>query len=454
MMSQAARDPLFFACLAVSNQDAPDVGDLCIRCHAPDGWLQGRSLPTDGSLLNNNDREGVQCDFCHKLVNPTPLGVNPHGDDPDYTAGTYPLDQTYLGTLAAIPPASANGMYVVDSSNAKRGPFLDAAARHQMIYSPFHAEAAICGTCHDVSNPVYATQADGSYLPNAFDAPADDFSPYSMFPVERTYSEWLMSAYNSPEGVYSPVFGGNKANVSTCQDCHMADVTGYGCNKKGAPLRNDLPLHDFTGGNTFVPLLVAQLFPGEVDPAALEAGIARATAMLRSAATLGLDVTETAEGFEAAVRVTNETGHKLPSGYPEGRRIWLNVRAVDQDGVVIYESGAYDQATGVLDHDPAAKIYEIKPGISEEVAAAVGQSAGVSFHFVLNNKIYSDNRIPPRGFTNAAFEQIQSPPVNYSYDDGQYWDDTVYSLPAGTARVDVTLYYQSTSKEYVEFLRD
>lgn len=71
MMSQSARDPLFYACLAVANQDVVGVGDMCLRCHAPDGWLNGRCVPTDGSALNNNDRQGVQCDFCHKLVMPT-----------------------------------------------------------------------------------------------------------------------------------------------------------------------------------------------------------------------------------------------------------------------------------------------------------------------------------------------------------------------------------------------
>jgi PKD repeat protein len=88
------------------------------------------------------------------------------------------------------------------------------------------------------------------------------------------------------------------------------------------------------------------------------------------------------------------------------------------------------------------------------VAPVLGLPAGVSFHFVLNNQVYSDNRIPPRGFTNEAFEQIQSPVVGYSYPDNQYWDDTEYHLPAETARVEVTLNYQTTSKEYIEFLRD
>ena len=108
----------------------------------------------------------------------------------------------------------------------------------------------------------------------------------------------------------------------------------------------------------------------------------------------------------------------------------------------------------MLTKDSDAKIYEIKPGISPELAPLVNRPAGVSFHFVLNNQIFSDNRIPPRGFTNANFQAIQSPPVGYTYADGQHSDETEYHLPAATVLVTATLYYQTTSKEYVEFLRD
>ena len=452
MMAQAARDPLFYACLAIANQDAPDSGDLCIRCHSPAGWLEGRSIPTDGSALNNNDREGVQCDLCHKLVQPTLVGVNPFLDDPDYTSSTFPEDQQYLDILEALGSStvhSANGMYIADNSNDKRGPFVDAVARHQMLYSPFHKEAAICGTCHDVSNPAFTRQPDDTYIPNDFDTPAASSDPYTMFPIERTYSEWLMSEYNTAEGVSAPEFGGNKEFVSTCQDCHMRDVTGTGCNKKGAPTRNDLPLHDLTGGNTTMPELVLTLFPDEVNPEALLSGVERATYMLEKAASLDVNV----EGSVVTVRVTNETGHKLPSGYPEGRRIWINLKASDDQGNT-YESGAYDPATGVLTKDAVAKVYEVKPGISADLAPVVKRPEGVGFHFALNNQIFSDNRIPPRGFTNANFALIQSPPVGYSYNDGQYWDDTTYTLDFEPTSVTVTLYYQTTSKEYVEFLRD
>lgn len=459
MMAQAARDPLYFACLAIANQDAPESGDLCIRCHAPDGWLNGRSIPTDGSALNDNDREGVQCDFCHKLVQPSLIGVNPYPDDADYTAGTFTSDQDYLAQLTIIPPQSGNGMYIAHSANAKRGPFVDAEAKHKMNYSPFHSESDICATCHDVSNPVYTRNADGTYSPNPLGSPSPDFNTYMMLPVERTYSEWKMSAFNTPEGVPSDVFGGNKANVSTCQDCHMRDVSGYGANKKGIPYRTDLPLHDMTGGNTFIPDLVAHLYPDEVDHAALDAGKARALAMLKSAATVELTTTTNANDISAEVTVTNNTGHKLPSGYPEGRRIWINLKAYDIDGILLYESGAYDTATAELTKT-GTKIYEIKLGMSEEIAAAASADGiktytpGESFHFVLNDLVVKDNRIPPMGFTNANFDAIQSPVVEYSYDDGQHWDNTTYLLPLETFHIKVQLLYQTVSKEYVEFLRD
>jgi hypothetical protein len=269
--------------------------------------------------------------------------------------------------------------------------------------------------------------------------------------VERTFSEWSVSEY-AFAGVYAPQFAGDKPDgiVSNCQDCHMRDVTGKGCNESGAPTRSDLGLHDFTGGNTFVPDIIAIYYPDEVDVAQLADAKARAVDMIQKAATMTL----TPEDFGVTVRIFNETGHKLPSGYPEGRRTWLNIQAFDELGQKVYESGAYDFSTGVLTHDDDVKIYEIEPGLSPALAAALGQPPGKSFHFVLSDTVFFDNRIPPRGFTNANFIEIQSPPVGYAYADGQYWDDTEYYLPAETESVYVTFYYQTTTKEYVEFLRD
>ncbi len=440
MMAQAARDPFFYACLAVAEQDAPGAGDLCIRCHSPGGWEEGHSTNTSGAMLNAKDRHSVQCDFCHRAV------------DYNYLPGVSPIqDYDVLQNIDPLPLQYGNGQFINDPEPLMRGPYSDVVASHQTVYSPFHKSAATCGLCHDVSSPVFERTGDYDYTPTAFDEEHPDMDIRDMIPVERTFSEWSVSEYAST-GVYAPQFAGNKPDgmVSNCQDCHMHDVTGNGCSEPGAPNRSDLPLHDFTGGNTFVPDIVSTYYPDEVDVAQLADAKARATGMIEKAATMTL----TREDYGVSVRVFNETGHKIPSGYPEGRRMWLNVKAYDGTGQQIYESGAYDFATAVLARDEDAKIYEIHPGLSNALAAALGQPAGHSFHFVLSDTVFSDNRIPPRGFTNAAFVQIQSPPVDYAYADGQYWDDTEYHLPEAADSVHVTLYYQTTSKEYVEFLRD
>jgi hypothetical protein len=435
MMAQASIDPLFLAALTIANQDAAESGDLCLRCHMPAGWLHGRSTPTDGGQMLISDKHGVSCDLCHRMV------------DPIYEPGVSPEeDQAILAALGMAPTEFGNGMFVIDPTGMRRGPFPDADLGHAILYSPFHQQAAICGTCHDVSNPALQKDGNGNYVPGPLDQMSDDFASTFLMPVERTYSEWLNSEYNTIEGVYAPQFGGNKEFVATCQDCHMRDVTGKGCNLSGAPQREDLPLHDMTGGSVWLPTILDQVDP-TVDTAALQAGADRATYMLENAATM---IAEDLSGT-LRVTVTNETGHKLPTGYPEGRRIWINVQFKDSDGVIVAEHGAYDAAEGILDGD-STKVYETLMGLDQAMADIADLEPGKSFHFVLNNEVLKDNRIPPRGFTNDAFAEFGGAPVQYSYADGQYWDETDFVVPANAEQAVVSLYYQSTSKEMIDFL--
>ncbi|MCB1184616.1 T9SS type A sorting domain-containing protein [bacterium] len=444
MMAQSMRDPLYRATLIVAEEVAPSAGDLCIRCHSPGGWAGGRSLDTGMGLLNDVDLQGVQCDFCHR-------SVSPH-----YVAGVSPaVDADILAELAEVPVDPANGQFVLDPAPVRRGPYSDADPSHQWLYSDFTLSAEFCGTCHDVSNPVFVAGATpGTYDVDGLDQQHPDGDKRNMYPVERTFSEWSVSEY-AAGGVYQPQFAGDRPDgmVSTCQDCHMRDVTGVGANVPGSPTRTDLAIHDLTGANTFVPDILPDFYPG-LDTAALQDGKLRAQAMLSLAASMELTVTPVDGQPAVNVRITNETGHKLPSGYPEGRRAWIHVEAFDAGDQPVYESGHYDDATGHLTHDADAKVYEIEGGISTRLSGLLGVPAGPSFFFPLNDTVYSDNRIPPRGFTNANFEAVQSPPVSYSYADGQHWDDTLYLLPAGARSVEVTFYYQSTSQEYIEFLRD
>ncbi len=438
MMGQSMRDPLFLACLTVAEQDAPSSGDICIRCHSPGGWQEGHSDDTSGAMITAKDRQGVQCDFCHSIV------------DFNYVSGISPQPDSVV--VAGIDPPLldyANGSFIMDQQPVRRGPRADSTAPHAFLESPFHRSGNICGTCHNVSNPVYYDDGSHDLVLTPFDQNHPDGRVYSMGQVERTYAEWTQSDYANG-GVYAPQFAGTKADgmVGKCQDCHMHDVVGEAAIL--GQVRQDLALHDLTGGNTFVPDIIPDFFASEVNPAQLQAGKLRARAMLQKAATL--EVTPTATGIN--VRVTNQTAHKLPSGYPEGRHMWLQIEAVDSGGSTVFSSGAYDSETGDIAHDTQLKIYEIEGGFSPAIASALGLPFGPSFHFVLNDSTFFDNRIPPRGFSNAAFADVQSPVVGYSYPDGQYWDDTEYVLPQEADSVFVSLYYQSTSPGYIEFLRD
>lgn len=282
-----------------------------------------------------------------------------------------------------------------------------------------------------------------------------------MFPEQRTYSEWLNSAYVNGVEYADHRYGGNDPDgvVSSCQDCHMPKVIAGGCvfYQFGEPWfeRPDMPQHSFSGANTWVVQGIRhQLGAEEADAIGLtqervDAAAARTANMLEAASDMTLEM----DGARLKVRIVNESGHKLPSGYPEGRRMWVNVKFTDAKGAIVSEIGAYDSVSATLDTN-GTKIYQAKHGTTQEIAKLTGIPAGENFHLALANKRYFDNRIPPRGFSNKAFAAIGSQPVGYSYSDGQHWDDTWFDVPAGAVDATVTLFYQTTTRDYIEFLRD
>jgi Cytochrome c554 and c-prime len=455
MMGQAARDPIFHAALSIANQDADFAGDLCLRCHTPGGWLAGRSEPTDGSALMGIDFQGVSCNFCHRMVDPVyEAGVSPVVDLEVFNGvkGTNP-------GVAETTPNPHTGSYVVDFFDRRRGPFdLGDFSFHAWELSPFHQDSAMCATCHDVSNPIFTKQPDGTYALNDLDTPHEAFDPmdppfdkYDMFPVERTYSEWAQSDFAIAPIDMTGRFGGDNPFVSSCQDCHMPDQDANAC-RIDPTHRPDMPQHAFNGGNNWVINSVRSLYDdsetGITDDIANDS-IARAEYMLENASDMELSE----DGSTLSVRVINQSGHKLPTGYPEGRRMWVNVRFLDASDALVAERGAYDPVTAELTTGDT-KVYEAKLGVDAAVAAATGIPEGEGFHFAANNVWIKDNRIPPRGFTNAGFESVQAAPVAYSYMDGQYWDDTSYAIPSGAVKAEVRVYFQLVSKEYIEFLRD
>lgn len=448
MHAQSVRDPVWQAAVTIASQDAAFSVETCLKCHSPLAHFGGRGVDVNGQIdyasLQPADFDGVTCNVCHRLV------------DPVYEAGVSPtVDDMIIMALTNGPPVTpGNAQYVLDPDDVRRGPFNDLGAGHphSWLYSPFHQEGDLCQTCHDVSNPTLSKQMDGSYQLNSINAQHPTHDKHDMFPEQRTYTEWSLSEFAATGVDMGGLFGGNKVVVSTCQDCHMPDVTGEACIPPFDPVfRTDLPLHTFQGANNTALEMILHQYSEELDETmvdAINANLAANLTMLQNATDMEL----TQNGCQLEVKITNNCGHKLLTGYPEGRRIWINVKYYD-GAVLVAERGFYDTGTAALTTTDT-KVYETVMGIDATQSAATGEPVGPSFHLVFLNTILKDNRIPPRGFDNAAFEAGQAGHVGYSYADGQYWDETGYGIPVDADSAEVTLYYQSFSREYIEFLRD
>lgn len=547
MMSHASRDPIFWAQLAVVEQDFDGAGDLCIRCHMQGGWLAGRSVPTDGTSLLERDKNGIQCDFCHRLTNPDQsehLGIQ---------------NSPFIAKTGREGHYGA-GQYVLFPGVKKLGPYSDAEARHPNLKSSYHRSVDFCGTCHDVSNPAVGDLAPnhGAQIP----LPAGSFSgspgtpvtgkaafnnpPYAYGIVERTYSEYKASAFPTtrvsdfnklpaelqvasgsiaiakakaengglnPNGNYSD----GTVRYFSCQTCHLPPTQGTAVatsrihNKPKK--RTDMPSHDLTGGNYWVPEAIKYL--DSKGKLRIGGGL---TASQKQAMTDGSN--RARDNLDASaylqllpnnqLKITNLTGHKLISGYPEGRRMWLNIKWY-RGTRLIKEEGKYGAITMSMDFGSffsffnpqainsivdieTARIYEAHGAITQpwaqklidmgrpanlplsfdrssgRVTMTLGQLAASppdtyheTFHFVLNNYVSKDNRIPPyqmrydearkRNALPVPETQYGNPGPGGMYD---HFDIVQLNPPSslfGTAtRAEIRLMYQPTSWEYIQFL--
>jgi hypothetical protein len=279
MHAYAGIDPVFLAMEAKGQRETNGaLGDFCVQCHAPVahrlGLVQtGADLATIDPALN-----GVTCAFCHQI---------------DAVQGTHnnPLRWANDGRMRG---ALSNPV----------------AAPHASQYSPLHDRnqldsASLCGACHDIVVP--GTEAH----------------------LERTYSEWQASIFNStlPQ------------RMNTCGHCHMPGRAGLAAQVDGVPLRPRIHDHSFPG----VDLAV-------VDFPQREAQRALVQASLDNTLISEICVLERRGGAEVEYYLENiGAGHHLPSGSSLDRRLWVELRAYS-DGAEIHQSGV------VADGQPVASL--------------------------------------------------------------------------------------------------
>jgi hypothetical protein len=279
------------------------------------------------------------------------------------------------------------------------------------------------------------------------------------FNEQRTYSEWLRSDY--------AVAGDD---FVSCLDCHMPavdDMTGCTQHLNQYSHETGGRKHHLVGVNRFMVQLLQQEY-GSAGKNVLadeffDIQIEAMDEFLPTAATLEIDAPTEVDltvGLDPLeLRVVNNTGHKLPSGYSEGRIMWLQVEASYADEVV-WSSGAWDQDAGEIEDDAQLHTYE---AIGEELAT------GTTFHLLRNNHWVVDSRIPPQGLQ----PDVETDPVGDRYallgtGVWPHYDDVSYAFEAAPEIADATpgddtddeltltirLLYLVNTPEYIEFLGD
>ncbi len=596
-MANSGRDPIFRANNLIVNADATALGgvngtgNICWRCHSPNGWYSGRLDESLGgridgttlqqSLLASTDMQGIMCEFCHRTVgNVTmqrkdldsldpvwnmlagildwphagiayPEGPRkgfPYGDTTfqindgkvyqadlpgnwkdsfsdtplagtSYTGQTYGIyPPSYTGPKNPVPPGmpalNPLGQEIHYNTDGSVGTHFERPAgvpidpvtglrdlnlqstspRHSTHDNGFLTTSEMCGTCHDLTVPTFN---------------------HGM-PEQRTYTEWKLSDFGNP----------NSPRFTICQDCHMGEYSheyedGLAGTFKADPrkagffpyakARSLSAVHKFHGANRDLPKMLKILYP-EVDleitgestgsDTRTKTGVMSSRDLtwdrhIRNSELMLLDcasilVTQQPTLVDAAtnkwsvmVKVTNLSGHAIPSGYPDGRRLFVRLDVRDSTRATVYESGYWDPASAHLYNDSTLQalsrarsplidsasksvmIYEKRTGTLNPDGTTY--SMGVN---LLNETILFDNRLRPAGFRKAASLQAGVRLVNYTgpktaavpfdesgrYANGQNWDDVTYSftLPAGVTPVSARaeLYMQTHSREFMEYLKD
>lgn len=141
--------------------DFPGTAGNCATCHAP-GAAANNPFTADMNELVGVEREGVMCEYCHKIAD---VYLNPATGLPyDNAPGTISIELNR-------PPSDTHMFY---------GPYDDVTRR--VSYLELQGESQFCAPCHQFS--------------------------FWGTPIYESFNEWLESPY-AEEGIH-------------CQACHMA----------------------------------------------------------------------------------------------------------------------------------------------------------------------------------------------------------------------------------------
>ena len=455
-MGLAGRDPIFFAQLESETNRLPDLAECientCLHCHAVMGQ---RQLAADTPDQAN--------DACRALFGVTPPDGVPFGKSlrldvlTEWPGGAEKTEQKYaaLGrdgisctvchriTGEALGAESSfTGNFVTGPVDEIYGPYQDVAEKpmqNALGLTPQGGDqindADLCGSCHNILLPVFAN--DGTQAGFRFE--------------QTTHLEWLNSDY-------AP----GRRLAQTCQGCHMPgtfegkdlsfEVANFESNEFPpttyrlpddeitATVRDEYGRHSLQGLNLFLnemvqqfPLLLgfrqAERFTRtklDYPPLLLARDSIVDMAQNRTATVEIRSLQTTPDGLRLVARVTNRTGHYLPSGVGF-RRLLLEVVVRDADGGILWASGRTNQL-GAIVAGATDRVLETeqplrfpRPGyqphyqvVTRQDQAQIYQEVvedsdgNVTTSFLRRYKEVKDNRIRPEGYDPGFYTHFTS----------------------------------------------
>jgi len=314
----------------MAEQNGPESTRYCGGCHDPISLFSGAKTLFEEDLTNQvGHDEGVSCLACHSIAKTDVKG------NANYVMTAPPR---YIFELDDGPWAKRVSDFLIRAYPREHVSTLS----HTMFKSP-----EFCAACHK------------QFID-------EEINDVGWVQLQNQYDNWRKSRWNHPD---------HPEKTVECRECHMplvdstdparGDEADYNRTKDDGKHRS----HRFLAANQFMPValgldgareqagLVEKWLRGEID-------VPEIADKWRSGPAVPIELVvpeEVAAGEQVDLQVAitnNKVGHDFPTGPLDIIQAWIELTVTDQDGRVIYETGATDDRHFV---EPGSFMFKAEP---------------------------------------------------------------------------------------------
>ena len=290
----------------------------CGGCHDPAILLNGvMDKPIRENLHTPAAQAGLACTACHSIERVKDTMGN-------------------SGYVIKYPPlhdiASSDNRIIRSLHNYLIR--LDPEPHRKSFLKPFHREntAEFCSTCHKVH----------------LDFPVNNFKWVRGF---NDYDQWQKSGV-SHQGALSFYY---PDKPKKCVDCHMPLVDS----KDAGNINGKVHSHRFPAANTALPFVNQHQEQLQTVVDFLQNDVITLD-LFANGVPIPKDGVEIKHGDDPLIEVvvrTRGVGHQFPAGTIDAFDIWLEVKATDENGKIVFWNGRIDAPDGNGPVDPSAHFY-------------------------------------------------------------------------------------------------